>query len=66
MFTPLGLSAKRAGRYLVSYGIAFILWIIAGKLSGLQVPEYLTPVIAAIISAIGKYIRETLKMRVPF
>ena len=66
MFTPLGLSTKRAGRYLTSYAVAFGLWVLASKLSGLNVPEYLTPVIAAIVSAIGKYIRETLRMRVPF
>jgi uncharacterized membrane protein YvlD (DUF360 family) len=62
----LKLSLSRGGRFLTSYALAFALWIIAGKLSGLQVPEYLTPVIAAVINAIGKYIRETLKLRVPF
>jgi hypothetical protein len=62
----LELCLKRGGRFLASYGLAFLLWLLASKLSGLQVPEYLTPVIAAIINAIGKYIRESLKIRVPF
>lgn len=62
----LELCLKRGGRFLVSYGLAFVLWIISVKLAGLPVPEWLTPVVAAIINAIGKYIRETIKLRVPF
>jgi hypothetical protein len=62
----LELCLKRGGRFLMSYALAFALWIISVKLGGLPVPEWLTPVVAAVISAIGKYIRETIKLRVPF
>jgi len=62
----LELCLKRAGRFIVSYGVGYLLWLLATTLSGLPVPAILTPVIAAIVNAIGKYIRETLKLRVPF
>ena len=60
------LCLKRGGRFLTSYGLAFILWIVALKLGQINIPEWLIPVVGAIINAIGKYIRETLKLRVPF
>jgi hypothetical protein len=66
MNKALEYALKRGGRFLISYVLAFILWVISVKLSGIPVPEWLTPVVAAIISAIGKYIRDTIKLRVPF
>jgi len=66
MNRTLELVLKRFGRFMSSYILAFVLWYVSVKLSGLPVPEYLTPVVAAVINAIGKYIRETLKLRVPF
>jgi hypothetical protein len=66
MYNPLLLAAKRFGRTLVGYAVAFVLWYLSIKISQLPVPEILVPVVAAIINAIGKYIRDTLKIRVPF
>lgn len=66
MNTPTVASIKRAGRYLFDYVLAFGLWYIACKLSSIPIPEIFQPVVAAIIAAIGKYIRDTLKLCVLF
>jgi hypothetical protein len=66
MSNALQYALKRGGRFLVCYGVAFILWALSVKISSYPVPEWFTPVVAAIINAIGKYIRDTLKLRVPF
>jgi len=60
------LSLKRGGRTLTGMLLAAALWTIALYLTNLPLPEWLMPVVGAIINAIGKYIRETLKLRVPF
>lgn len=66
MYKPFELAFKRAGRSLLAFAVAFVLWYLSIKISSLPVPEILMPIVAAIINAIGKYIRDTLKIRVPF
>ena len=66
MENPITIAIKRFGRYLFSYALAILLEALVKWLSGIQFPPLIAPLIAGIISAIGKYIRETLKLRVPF
>ena len=53
-------------RTLMAGGIAICLYLLIDFLAGIPVPKILVPLVTAVICAISKYIRDELKVNLPF
>lgn len=53
-------------RYLTDCLVAIALLILVNELASLQVPEYFVPLIAGVIAAIMKFVRDKIKVNLPF
>lgn len=66
MFSSIKRALMRLLRTAADVAIAIALFLLIDWLSGLQIPVYFAPLITGIIAAIAKFIRDELKVKLPF